>query len=611
MWDLIALINNQFESWKSTLWKDINVEELLGYIQDMDKKCKPTNASNKDIKNYRSFSALIERVKNMATMLPLISDLDSPYMKDRHWNKLMNITGKQVNHKSPNFCLDDLIVLELHKFAEDVSELVEGAQKEDKIENKLNKIQEFWDQQAFEFKEYKEVPILGSLEVIVENLETHSLDLMSMQSSKDSAEFIDRVTLWVNNLKSVEACYTIWVKVQRNWQRLEPIFLCSDDIRQSLPDETKRFEDIDRDFKQVMADAFAEPGVIVACTFEGRLDQLKGFMAEIEACEKALNEYLDQKKMKFARFYFVSDQALLDILSNGTNPEKVDEYLADCFDGMKSLQFIRGPGIPYPAKSANGMISKEGERVPFNDTFHCSGAVENYLTDLEACMQRTLKEILVAAKGTADNWGIETTRQKWLEDYNAQIALLTTQIVWTEETARAFEELEGGSETAMKDYLSVIISRIKALIERVREPNLDDTPGLRVKIITIITIDVHARDIIEMFVAKKIVDAGQFAWQSQLKFYMEKHRENPKEDKKVCIARICDWETYYNYEYVGNCGRLVITPLTDRCYITLTQALNLSMGGAPAGPAGTGKTETTKDLGRALGLQVMVWNCSD
>jgi len=158
----------------------------------------------------------------------------------------------------------------------------------------------------------------------------------------------------------------------------------------------------------------------------------------------------------------------------------------------------------------------------------------------------------------------------------------------------------------MKEFLTLIRNRISKLISRVRGELTLET---RIKVITIITIDVHSRDVINKFVNQKIVEQAHFAWASQLKFGMEK--KNPKDDQKQVVSTICDWKTWYNYEFIGNVGRLVITPLTDRCYITLTQALNLSMGGAPAGPAGTGKTETTKDLGRALGLQVVVFNCSD
>ena len=153
------------------------------------------------------------------------------------------------------------------------------------------------------------------------------------------------------------------------------------------------------------------------------------------------------------------------------------------------------------------MWSKEAEYVPFDSEFQIGGAVELYLCDLEKKMVDTLQKIMITCKESTDEWALDKPRETWIDGYCAQLALLATQIVWTEETNRAFDDLESGSESAMKDYLNVVKGRIVKLISRVRSPL---TKEERDKVITIITIDVHSRDVNEMFVNRKITDSGAF-----------------------------------------------------------------------------------------------------
>lgn len=348
MWDLIQLVHFQFNAWKLTLWDKIDTDFLLAQIKDLQKKqVNPVNPANKEIKSWGAFSALNERVKNMAVILPLISDLHSKAMMDRHWRKLMAITGKNIQFSSPKFCLEDLIQLELYKYSDEVGELVEGANKEAKIEANLGKIAGIWEDQILNFKEYKGCFIIGELDETIEFVDDHSLILMGMMTSKDVDEFRDTVIEWQKKLKAVDTVLGIWIKVQKNWQRLETIFLASEDIKAQLPEDTKRFQKVDTDWRDLMIEAADDPGVINACNFEGREELLFEMYSEIELCEKSLNNYLEQKKKVFSRFYFVSNQALLTILSNGNNPEIVNGYLGDCFNGMKCVKFVETEQRPY------------------------------------------------------------------------------------------------------------------------------------------------------------------------------------------------------------------------------------------------------------------------
>lgn len=138
---------------------------------------------------------------------------------------------------------------------------------------------------------------------------------------------------------------------------LQPIF-DSKDIMKQLPNESKKFRSVDGTWRHTMSQVKANPNVIKTCKNEGRLEALREANRNLEAVQKELNNYLETKRAVFARFYFLSNDDLLSILSETKDPSRVQPHLRKVFENMNSLEF-------HDDLTIHSMFSCEGEQIGF------------------------------------------------------------------------------------------------------------------------------------------------------------------------------------------------------------------------------------------------------
>ena len=323
---------------------------------------------------------------------------------------------------------------------------------------------------------------------------------------------------------------------------------------------------------------------------------------DLGKCQKGLNDFISSKRRVFPRFYFLTMEELLDILANGNNPELLfseKNYMNKVVQAIDKL-LMEGSGDTAIRPTIKKLVSSVGvETIDFvGGGIQLNGKVEHYLQDVLQCIKDTIKDRAIKSKAEFKPRGDE--RLTWIINNMAQLNLLTNAIIWVHKTEETFKQISDDSE-AMVQFYEDVKGSLNELITHV-QGKLDKP--VRRKMMCLITIETHNRDVIEKLVNEKVIKSDAFQWQSQLKFYFDQN------DKDMVKIRIADASLVYGYEYLGNGARLVVTPLTDRIYVTATQALHLKMGCAPAGPAGTGKTETTKDLASAVGKPCYVFNCS-
>lgn len=528
---------------------------------------------------------LLTILKEWADVEPLLKFIRGEGWMTEHWNEMFRLMDIPKGTTSTSLTFG-MILDHYEQLLEKQSELKllhARAQGEIQLREALQDLRTWALEATFALTAPSETTsklrLITDWKEILTQLSDNQALVNSLKDSPFFVHFADEASGWETKLVSLQQSLTLLNNIQRRWAYLEPIF-----ARGALPHEQARFKRVDKEFVGILREVEADPRVMSLAAQTDVNDKLKGILEQIERCQKSLMEYLEAKRNKLPRFYFISDEDLLEMLAHSQSPAVIQAHLKKLFMGIHSVEFNEDE------TAITHMISADLEKVQLKQPVPItSNDVEDWLLALDDRMRTTLQELLVRCVAQPDPTSFDSVRQ-----YPSQILQVAQGVQFS---MKVEEAIASGN---LRSVVKLMQSRLNQLTSMT--PELDDVNLLKVKALILDTI--HNTEVVELLLDEQVRHVNEWWWQKQLRYRMSP-------DTKKCTVHMVDTSFDYTYEYQGNAAKLVHTPLTDKCYLVLTKGMDLGYGGNPYGPAGTGKTESVKALGSAMGRQVLVFNCDE
>ncbi|XP_076621618.1 dynein cytoplasmic heavy chain beethoven [Colletes latitarsis] len=555
-------LHDWLDSWESR----IRVQ-LKGQFKDesMDRK--------DSIEMDTSVGRKVREVRDAIEWLQL---LRGDEIAEEHWGELKPLLNLNDVRNARDITLGHLLhsVGKIQEHAEKIKETTKRAAAESGIRQGLMEL-ESWEASAhFQLQDSKDSKNANIL--LVEEYGTllaraGELRLL-LEGAKGAAgyeRFAARVARCESGLSEVEERIKILSTIQRKWVYLEPVYEGG-----AAPNDTGRWSRANKEFRYLMGEVSRDPRLsslrrLPITAFTNLKDLL-------DRCQRSLDEYLEEKRSSYPRLYFLSDEDLLELVS--ANGRGLEAHLPKLYQGVGSI-----------IKDDNGLtavVSPEGETLQLSSPVDLRDPLPRWLSNLEEGMKNALRQGL-------EKCLIDTTPDP--SSYPTQVLLLAERIRFTERCEIALKEGRSSLKNLV-EYLETQRARYRGL-----EDAGDKLTALKARGLLLDTVH-HlevARNLLNVTLQE---ESTVWAWQRQLRSY----RTN-----KGPVVRCAGAEFPYRFEYQGAAVGLVQTPLTERCFLALAQAMKLGLGGSPTGPAGTGKTESVKALGAILGRLVLVFNCDE
>ena len=384
-WRTLAELEASVAGWFDGPIKEIAFEDVADALERVDAAALRMGKANRD---DRVVFRITDTASAFKTTSPILQELSNRALRDRHWEKIFALVGKEyADHAAAaSFSLRWLLGLGLDADANahEVSKISAVANKEHALEKALRKMRDDWDGVAFKVFPYKDTGthVVGGVDDVQQLLDDHLVKTASMRASSFIKPFELVASSWEETLKTLQEMLDNWLSCQSAWQYLEPIF-SSEDIMKQMPEEGSKFNTVDQIFREIQDATAAKPHALDIAKDKQRLDDLAEANTLLDAIQKGLAAYLEVKRVAFPRFFFLSNDEMLEILSETKDPTRVQPHLQKCFEGIHEVEFkSRGGGggggaggddllrDGAAASSVDGleivgMCSVEGERVEF------------------------------------------------------------------------------------------------------------------------------------------------------------------------------------------------------------------------------------------------------
>lgn len=592
VWISLQVVSSSLKDIDDVKWisdASWTIKDRLEALQS-DMKAMPNKS-----KQYAGFETIQRRIHLMSSSYDSVFCLKSDALRDRHWEKLLSGLRIQKEHLT-NLTVGKLWnAVRLNENSRLIQDVLTAASGELALEDYLTQIRNFWAIYELQFLAYqKKCRLVRGSDEILSKLSEHLASLTAMKNSPHYKSFKFEATVIEENLTSLKLFLESWLEVQTHYVHLEGIFTGNQEIKQILPTESDRFLSLDAEFISLLQKIYKSPlamDVILIPNIQKGISRLSTLL---EMIQKSLGEFLENERAGFPRFYFLGDQDLLEILGNTRRLDTIVPHLKKMFGAIDGV-------YTSPDKLLiTAIISKEGEAVYLKTPVDISSRfrVMEWLSMLEIESKSSLRAYLAEAVIGIELYNNDTTNSKtidWLDQFPAQIIVLAAQCQWTQQMESMI------IRRGLDSFLDAIDLRLQTLTI---SPEHDIIR--RKKCEFLITELVYQRAVCRALIVGEVVDKDDYKWTSNIRFYLDPRIKSSKNCLSVDVANA---SFYYNFEYLGIYDKLVQTPLTDRCYMTLCQALNNRLGGSPFGPAGTGKTESVKALACQLGVLCFVFCC--